>query len=628
MKRRKSFRTLKTQVRIFLLLDPKQRAGLTALIGLRILGVGFDLVGIASVGILISLATTGRVLVQLGGVEFININNASNGLVITVAALSALAFVARSLYSVALGHTTHSYLARIATNQSLRLLHFIGSESLSRFQGLSLSRMKFFVWNSTNLAFTSSLAAIAAFIADLAAATILVSALISIQPFFGALGLLYAVVVVVLIQLVYASKTRRTGHATRLSTENAGEAVLNIATAYREIHAFGVFTTFEKQFRSSRQQFSNASVRGMTYRLLPRAILESALMVGLVALFLLTTSDIGQSLSGPELGLFAAAFFRLSTTLVPLQNSLNELNKSEMQVRPAISLMEKEKAFRLKHPVTEVQTPSPHPQNSKPSSVSVVLEDVRFRFDSSGEDILRGISLNIAPSSFVALIGPSGAGKSTLADLILGLRQPTLGKILVNGVPPESLRLDHPGLFAYVPQAPGIIRGTIANNVALGVDPHDINEEKVWDSLDKVGLANYVDSLPSGIHTNFGPQASMLSGGQRQRIGLSRVFYTSPKLIVLDEATSGLDIESEEIITESLKLLRKDTTVVAIAHKLHTIKEADTIFLIEDGMLSHSGSLREMMKFSPSVKRYMRSTALDVTPGDDQDPVDPRTSAS
>jgi ATP-binding cassette subfamily C protein len=237
---------------------------------------------------------------------------------------------------------------------------------------------------------------------------------------------------------------------------------------------------------------------------------------------------------------------------------------------------------------------------------SVVLLDVGFSYPDSSERAVSDITLEVRPGQQVALIGPSGAGKSTIADLILGLLSPTEGKILVAGMRPRDVVQLTPGRLAYVPQSPGMISGTVAENIAFGVEARDVDRQSLESALIASHLKPVLANLTDGVQTDLGKRKDELSGGQIQRIGLARALYPRPGLIVMDEATSSLDAESEAEIAKALDELRGSVTVIVIAHRLNTIQHADQVFLIEDGRVSDSGTFRELVNSNKNVERLVQ----------------------
>ena len=243
--------------------------------------------------------------------------------------------------------------------------------------------------------------------------------------------------------------------------------------------------------------------------------------------------------------------------------------------------------------------------------VRVDLSEVTFTHPGSYKPAVRNVSFAIEPGSYVAMVGPSGAGKTTLADLILGLNSAQEGTVTVDGVSARQLRESRPGLMAYVPQRPGLVSGTLVENIALGLPKDAIDYDRVASALQKARLEEFVSELPDGVHTRLGKNVDSLSGGQVQRLGLARALYTNPKLIVLDEATSALDAEAEASISENIRNIGDDTTVIVIAHRLSTVQRADVVHVIDNGELLASGTFKQLRKTVPMIQEYVRLMSFD-----------------
>ena len=156
-----------------------------------------------------------------------------------------------------------------------------------------------------------------------------------------------------------------------------------------------------------------------------------------------------------------------------------------------------------------------------------------------------------------------------------------------------------------------MVSGTIAENVALGESAETIDGDRVWDALEKAELADFVRSLPNGIHSDLGKQSDSLSGGQKQRLGLARALYPNPRLLVLDEATSALDAGTEASISVTIEKLESAVTVIVIAHRLSTIQHADVVYVVEDGRISAEGTFSEVRKKVPLIEEYVRLMAIE-----------------
>lgn len=226
---------------------------------------------------------------------------------------------------------------------------------------------------------------------------------------------------------------------------------------------------------------------------------------------------------------------------------------------------------------------------------TVQFEHVSFAYENSADLILKDIDVTIDGGSTVALVGESGAGKSTFASLLPRFYEPKQGRILIDGQDTKYLRQNslrqHIG---FVQQNIFLFDDTIRENLKYG--KVDATDEQLWAALDAANLGTFVRSLPHGLDTQVGERGTLLSGGQKQRISIARVFLKNPSILMFDEATSSLDTESEELITEAFARLSVGRTAIVIAHRLTTIKNADCILVLDEGTLVESGTHAELLE--------------------------------
>jgi ATP-binding cassette, subfamily C, bacterial len=227
-------------------------------------------------------------------------------------------------------------------------------------------------------------------------------------------------------------------------------------------------------------------------------------------------------------------------------------------------------------------------------SESLKLDDVVFRYG-DGRKVLDGLSINMPIGSMTSIVGPSGAGKTTIIDVVMGLLVPTSGNVLIDGVSlstldPYSWRRQ----IGYVTQDVNLFHDTVERNIAWGDEEPDF-ERVVW-AAELCGMGKFITDLPDGYSTVIGDRGLRISGGQRQRLSLARAFYRDPRLLILDEATSELDSESEEQIQKTIENARGDITVLVVAHRLSTVMRSDMIHVLGDGKIIESGSPSELVE--------------------------------
>jgi ATP-binding cassette subfamily B protein len=234
-------------------------------------------------------------------------------------------------------------------------------------------------------------------------------------------------------------------------------------------------------------------------------------------------------------------------------------------------------------------------QSLPPIQGNICFDKVTFRYHPESEiNVLENLSFEIKSGETIALIGRSGSGKTTISKLLLGLYPPTEGKILIDGYDITTLSLGSlRQQIGVVDQDTFLFGSTIRENISLG-NPNVFLEE-IIDAAKLAGIHEFIQSLPMGYETQIGEGGGLLSGGQRQRIAIARSLISNPKLLILDEATSHLDTESEKIIQTNLNKIRQNRTIIIIAHRLSTIRNADRILVLDKGILIEQGKHEELM---------------------------------
>jgi ATP-binding cassette, subfamily B, bacterial MsbA len=244
----------------------------------------------------------------------------------------------------------------------------------------------------------------------------------------------------------------------------------------------------------------------------------------------------------------------------------------------------------------------------------LALEKVSVRYPGSTTDALDTVSLHVKPGQTVALVGSSGSGKTTLVNLLPRFVEPTAGRILLDGVELHEWKLSAlRRQFSFVSQDVVMFNDSVAANVTLGLEP---DRKRIEAALDAANLRAHVDSMPQGMDTVVGHNATQLSGGQRQRLAIARALYKNAPILVLDEATSALDTESEQAVKSALQRLMAGRTTLIIAHRLSTIEHADRILVMSAGRIVEEGSHDELLRRNGHYARLYNlavTTDLDAT---------------
>lgn len=229
---------------------------------------------------------------------------------------------------------------------------------------------------------------------------------------------------------------------------------------------------------------------------------------------------------------------------------------------------------------------------------SIELRDVDFRYEKADHNILNGMNLKIKKGDKVAFVGSTGSGKTTIVDIITGLHIPSGGQLMIDGHPIDDTNRDQwQNDIAYVPQEVFLFDDSILHNLTFGLDEEDIDMKRLEWACTVADIHDFVqESLPDRYETQIGEKGVRLSGGQRQRLGLARAIYHQPNLLILDEATSAVDRVTESNIIDAIKKMPDDLTVISIAHRLSTVRDADVIYILQDGVIDAQGTYDELVK--------------------------------
>ncbi|WP_457676133.1 ABC transporter ATP-binding protein [Thiolapillus sp.] len=356
----------------------------------------------------------------------------------------------------------------------------------------------------------------------------------------------------------------------------------------KEIRVLGKEGHFHSLVHRGAEDYAVNATRSQIISTAPRYLLE-LLLISFIVLLVIVTLMTGGDLHGlaPLLALFGVAALRLLPMISLFSNGLLQLRFNR---RPVAQLYEDlQHVLALSHlPVEQAG------EGSKNGFESLVLRDVRFTYPGAKGPALNGVSLELKAGEAVGLVGTSGSGKTTLVDVLLGLLEPQEGTVVCNGTALSACMASWRRQVAYLPQEVFLVDASLKENVALGVEPDDIDEERLMESLRQARLAGLVEQLPEGVDTMLGERGVRLSGGQRQRVALARSFYHGREVLVMDEATSALDNETEREIVEEIERLKGMKTMIIVAHRWTTVQHCDRIYRLEDGKITARGAPEEM----------------------------------
>lgn len=537
---------------------------------------------------------------------------------LAVAGLALTMFTLRSCLALLLVWLRQHALAKIETEFSASIAEHLMIRNRGELRKHSRAEIEWMVLRSTNTAFSGVLGNILQLVAEIGLA------------FFIFMVFLFtdwkiALSVIVFFLLVFFSLQERVGSLSQSAgarvtggSIGVGQAVQDFLSANREIIVLNNAGHYLRKMNNHRQDTALAQANQLVLSALPRLIAEMGLIIGVALLtaYLLVWSDSENNLS--TLGIFIAGSFRMMSAFLPIQRAFMQLRYDRPLAQAALGTLQ---SIHNSQPSREPSLFLANEKDDTPAArprlgASVLMDRVSFTFENGPAEHpnLKEISLNILPGQYIAIVGPSGAGKSTLADLILGILEPAIGEILIDGITPTEFRETRAGELGYVPQRPGVVSGTVLENICLGDDAAKFSDRELWGALVRAQLADFVSGLPNGLDTDLGAHSDHLSGGQLQRLGLARALVRQPRLLILDEATSALDEDTQALITKSLTELGSATTKIVIAHRLSTVRNADTVIFLEGGQVRGMGSFAELSQSNENLSRWIKLSGLESNP--------------
>ncbi|AFY68805.1 Xenobiotic-transporting ATPase [Thalassoporum mexicanum PCC 7367] len=389
---------------------------------------------------------------------------------------------------------------------------------------------------------------------------------------------------------------------------DSSEAMIKLVNhslgGFKETAIIGCAPYFERKMAIEARQYKMANQNFNSFRILPRNILEPALVayiVGFVVFSMLMERDTATLTS--TLSVFAMASVRLLPAVSNLLGAFGNIRKHTyvvdklyLDIREVETWANDHDQANLQANVSDRQSQS---RSNQAQSLSfqrqITLANIVYTYPNAPEPAIADLSLTIRKGQSIGLIGKSGAGKTTLVDIILGLLQIDQGKFSIDGVDVYSNLRGWQDLVGYIPQSIFLIDDTIARNIAFGVPDAQVDWPRLEQAVQTAQLSELIAQLPHGLETNAGERGVLLSGGQRQRVGIARALYHGREVLILDEATAALDNETEALVTEAIKQLSSQRTVIIIAHRLSTVEHCDLICQMEQGRIVKSGSYSEVV---------------------------------
>lgn len=369
--------------------------------------------------------------------------------------------------------------------------------------------------------------------------------------------------------------------------------------AIKEIKVGGLEENYIKIFSNSAHIFARTQTFARVISQFPRFIIEVIFFGGILLMMFYIMSQTGSLNSAlPIISLYVFAGYRLMPALQQVYGSFTQLTF----VGPSLNKLYDD--LKNLKPFNKIIDQQILTINEK-----ITLKNIYYHYPNSSKTILRDINLSIPSKSTVGFVGATGSGKTTMVDIILGLLQAQKGTLEVDKkiITKQNLR-SWQRLVGYVPQHIYLSDDTVAANIVFGTEPKDINQDMVKKVAKIANLHKFVmDELPRQYETTIGERGVRLSGGQRQRIGIARALYHNPKVLILDEATSALDTQTEQAVMDAINNLKKEITIILIAHRLSTVKNCDIIYLLDKGQIKDQGTFEELRNINEQFRKNTKN---------------------
>ena len=573
------------------------------------LGV-LDLLGVAILGFIGALSFSGVQSLKPGDkttelLNYLGIESLSfQTQVAVLAATAVFLFIIRTAISIVLLKKCFYFLSSRGAQISTDLFSKLMSSSLITIQErttqqtlhaitVGVQSITFILGISINL------------IADLSISIVMIIGLLIVDPLLGLLTTLFLGSIGLILYLNTNVKSHRLGFMNKELALSSSENIIEALGSFREIVVKNRRDYFSLELKANRFKAADVLAELTFMPSYSKYLLEAGIIIGAVTIagIQFLTKDSQAAIA--VLSVFLAASTRIAPAIMRIQQSLIQIKGSIGYISPTFELIDSLKDIDKKEL-------SNHPFSAEHAGFNpkIRFKSVSYTYPENSFPAINDINLTIDEGSLLGIVGPSGSGKTTLVDLLLGILSPNSGTIMIsNNQPLDSINA-WPGAIGYVPQNVVIVNGTIRDNVTFGYPANTISDELVLEALNTAQLGEFISKSTKGLYTEVGERGTKISGGQRQRLGIARALLSKPRLLVLDEATSSLDGQSEFDISTDLKAMKGKVTLVIIAHRLSTIREADKIIYLSKGRIINSGTFEEVRSNVPDFDSQAKLMGL------------------
>ena len=580
------------------LFDRKERSLLCGLLAAMTLGAAFEAIGIGLVVPLIS---------AIGNPSLIHDNrlfktfydwtaaHSTEEFLLRISILLLAVYIVKNLYLGALAYLQSYFIYRKQAQLSGNLLTYY----LRRPYAFHLQQ------NSVDLQFNTMglvvnvtggvLAPLLMVFSETLVLAFLLALLLAVEPGATAVAIVIVAALALAYQRGFKNVLTRHGRASSTAAKSMHRTVRQALGSIKEIKITGREHYFVSAFRSYGRYYVRSAGVFAALNAIPRLLTEMLVVGGLlltVVVLLMQPGALDRAF--PLLALMGAAALRVMPSFTRIAAALTGIRFNVASVH-GLSLGTLKESADPGAPPAE--------QKTLPPFETLQLDGVHHQYDDAKAASLVDVSLQIRRGEYVGIVGSTGAGKTTLINVILGLLEPTRGRVLIGVSDLAAVRAQWQRDIGYVPQAIFLLDDSVRRNVAFGIPDAEISDQEVWEALDAARVGAFVRTLPQRLDTIVGDNGVRLSGGERQRLGIARALFTRPEIVIFDEATSSLDNQTEREINETIAALGGERTVIVVTHRLSAVTRCDRIYLVSGGKILDAGSYDELLSRSEGFRR-------------------------
>ena len=602
-------KTLKESVQV---LDEKGKRSFIFFSIVQALLSVLDLFGILLVGAIgalgirgLSGAGNGDRVAQL--LEFLGLGNLSLTLQISIlGGIATCLLTSKTFLSALITRKTYHLLSESCANLTTNLLMKISTQRRDKLNSKSSQEILYTVSDSARTIVVTMLGAGTLLLSDITLIIILYTGLAFLNFQVAILSLIYFSAVAAIVYVLLQRNILNLGSRVTQHQIETNQEILEMLIASKEIKVSGK-SQFYLQSVRQKQGILLRTVADFSFvPLLAKYIIEGSIVFGAVLLGYLEFQFQDPYHAVASLSVFIAAGTRMAPALLRIQNGALIIKGSKGATSSTFELIKEIESQTISNlPIEELN-------HVAPSNFSPIIkfQDVSFTYFGESKSAISKLNLEIPVGAKVAIVGASGSGKSTILDLLLGILDPTEGKISISELKPREAIAFFPGKIAYVPQQVSVFNKSLRENMALGVSSLDIDEKRLNECARISDLDGMVNELVNGFETVIQESGHNISGGQKQRIGIARALYSNPSLMVFDEATNALDVQGELKVLQNLRREHPEGTHIYVTHRIALAQACDLVVYVNEGRVIASGTFSEVKRSVKDLEEQADLSAI------------------